>query len=81
MGRPSYVWIVEIGEDYEGANILGVYASRGLALTSISDLLSEGTYVLDGGEEDSWHHGCSYLTIERHVVVFDYGDAPGPTPG
>jgi hypothetical protein len=68
------VWILSSGEDYEGGNVIGVYASKDLAQ---DDFLTAATKI-PFGIDKAWkdddeavhvHGGCDWVSLEPHTVT------------
>ena len=72
------VWIIETGEDCEGGQIVGVYATRDLAKAefldeagSLCERFGEPGFdqALEDGEGSIYlHSGCVWLTLSNYEV-------------
>lgn len=72
----SEVWLFEVGTDYEGGSVLGVFSTRKLALSALVDKRkilvekfkdcewAEVSMITDG----SFHIGCDWYSIDRYTI-------------
>ena len=68
------VWILMKGEDYEGGDVLGVYASRDLARGAFAQAAAGIPFAIDDArhEPDGSVHlygGCDWLSLAPYSVL------------
>lgn len=68
------VWILSKGEDYEGGNILGVYATKDAAKGPFLKAARNIPFDLDNAWQDEdgavhAHGGCDWVSLEPHSVI------------
>jgi hypothetical protein len=69
-GRKKYVWIVVVGEDYEGYTIDSVHTSKCRAVKRLQELYDEDgdwRWIM-GNELPSLSRACNYVEIEKHEI-------------
>ncbi|MFC8271122.1 hypothetical protein ACFUJR_00975 [Streptomyces sp. NPDC057271] len=69
----SVVWVLEAGEDYEGGEIKGVFATRDTAKGAFVEAAQRMPFGLDGAREDEdgslhLHGGCDWLSLRPYPV-------------
>jgi hypothetical protein len=66
------VWILAAGEDYEGGNVIGVYASKDLAQDDFLTAAKKIPFGIDKAWKDDEavhvHGGCDWVSLEPHTV-------------
>jgi hypothetical protein len=68
------VWILSSGEDYEGGNVLGVYASKEAAKGPFVEAAHRIPFNLDEVWQDddgavNAHGGCDWVALEPHPLI------------
>jgi hypothetical protein len=68
------VWILSKGEDYEGGNVLGVYATKDAAKGPFVEAARRIPFDLDDAWQDDdgavhAHGGCDWVSLEPHAVI------------
>ncbi|MEU3261005.1 hypothetical protein ABZ694_24985 [Streptomyces albidoflavus] len=75
--RPSVspqVWLLMQGEDHEGGNVLGVYATRAASRGGFIAAARRLHFEIDGAEEREGgslhlHAGCDWLSLTPHAMT------------
>jgi hypothetical protein len=68
------VWILAAGEDYEGGNVIGVYATKNLAQDDFLTAAKKIPFGIDKAWKDDdeavhVHGGCDWVSLEPHTVT------------
>lgn len=75
------VWVLSTGEDHEGGEVLGVYASKEAAKGPFVEAARNIPFDLDAAWQDDTggvhaHGGCDWVSLEPHPLI----GAPQLTP-
>ena len=62
----SEVWIVILGFDYEGDDVVGVYSTHARAVYAALAEMSSDPWCVDG--PDHWRTGSRYVKVVRREV-------------
>ncbi|MET9222371.1 hypothetical protein ABZX65_26905 [Streptomyces sp. NPDC003300] len=69
------VWVLSKGEDSEGGDVLGVYASKDAAKGAFAEAARSIPFDLDGAWQDEEtgavhaHGGCDWVTLGPHPLI------------
>lgn len=69
------VWVLSSGEDHEGGNVLGVYASKEAAKGPFYLAARSIPFDLDDAWQDDTtgavhaHGGCDWVSLEPHALI------------
>lgn len=68
------VWVLSTGEDHEGGDVLGVYASKEAAKGPFAEAARNIPFDLDGAWQDEdgavhAHGGCDWVSLVPHPLV------------
>jgi hypothetical protein len=68
------VWVLSKGEDHEGGDVLGVYASKDTAKGPFAEAAQSIPFDLDSAWQDEdgavhAHGGCDWVSLEPHTIV------------
>ncbi|MEU2316609.1 hypothetical protein ACFY7X_13510 [Streptomyces althioticus] len=68
------VWVLSKGEDHEGGDVLGVYASKDIAKGPFAEAARSIPFDLDGAWQDETgavhaHGGCDWVSLVPHALV------------
>ena len=68
------VWVLSTGEDHEGGDVLGVYATKEIAKGPFAEAARNIPFDLDGAwlDEDGAvhaHGGCDWVSLVPHQLV------------
>jgi hypothetical protein len=77
QGTPSglTVWVLATGEDHEGGEVLGVYASKEAAKGPFVEAARRIPFDLDRAWQDEEsgavhaHGGCDWVSLEPHPLI------------
>lgn len=68
------VWVLSRGEDHEGGDVLGVFASKDAAKGPFAEAARSIPFDLDQAWQDQdgavhAHGGCDWVSLEPHQLV------------
>ncbi|MFF8100081.1 hypothetical protein ACF07S_09950 [Streptomyces sp. NPDC016640] len=68
------VWVLSKGEDHEGGDVLGVYASKSIAKGPFAEAACSIPFDLDGAWQDETgavhaHGGCDWVSLVPYPLV------------
>lgn len=69
------VWVLATGEDHEGGEVLGVYASKEAAKGPFVEAAKRIPFDLDNAWQDEEsgavhaHGGCDWVSLEPHPLI------------
>ncbi|MFF9271136.1 hypothetical protein EF919_18175 [Streptomyces sp. WAC02707] len=69
------VWVLSKGEDHEGGDVLGVFASKDAARGPFTDAARSIPFDLDSAWQDDdtgavhAHGGCDWVSLEPHPLI------------
>ena len=68
------VWVLSTGEDHEGGDVLGVYATKEIAKGPFTEAARNIPFDLDGAWQDEdgavhAHGGCDWVSLVPHPLV------------
>src|SRR5690349_18170643 len=75
LRQPPTVWVLSAGEDHEGGNVLGVYASKDVAKGPFVEAARRIPFDLDKAWQDDdteavhAHGGCDWVSLEPHPLI------------
>lgn len=67
------VWLLMTGEDHEGGDVLGVFATRDLAKAAFQEAAERMPFALDDARQEKdgslhLHGGCDWISLTPHDV-------------
>lgn len=71
----TVVWVLSSGEDHEGGEVLGVYATKQAAKGPFAQAARSIPFDLDAAWQDEEtgavhaHGGCDWVSLEPHQVI------------
>lgn len=71
----AIVWVLSTGEDHEGGEVLGVYASKEAAKGPFVEAAQRIPFDLDQAWQDEEsgavhaHGGCDWVSLEPHPLI------------
>ena len=68
------VWVLSKGEDHEGGEVLGVFATKDVARGPFTEAARSIPFDLDAAWQDDdgavhAHGGCDWVSLEPHPLV------------